>query len=204
MEVWAALSPLCCKAQDTKMSLSGQKWPVGCHSCEPEVTLTKCKLLRNICRGADQGGKGVSLLRVLSSESWRFIWVWVHLQLFWGWQCCVRAGGFSVFSSSTDNDCCSLSVSMSTELWFQWRERNEGNSGCTHSIFTLSSPCCSPVWEAHLSWLREDRRCLSLPCSCPQLLCSFETQLDAEQSPVLVPTAPSMDVPEPGSQFPSF
>lgn len=58
MEVWAALSPLCCKAQDTKMSLSGQKWPVGCHSCEPEVTLTKCKLLRNICRGQIREGRG--------------------------------------------------------------------------------------------------------------------------------------------------
>lgn len=189
MEAWAALSPLCCKAQEAKMHLSGQKWPGGCHCCEPEVTLAKSRLLRRICRVADERGLGVSLLRVLSLKALsEFIWRFIlglgggDLLLFWGWQCCGGAGGFSGLSTSTDKSWYFLSAPMSTEPWFQWGEQKEGNFGCSHSIFTPSSLCCLGITLLLAErWEGMSVTAVHVPTGfCAAL--QFGVQLDAQQS----------------------
>lgn len=65
MEVWAALSPLCLKAQETKVHLSGQRGP--------EVTLTKSRLLTKICSWVRAGGVSAE-----GAEVWKLK---VHLSL---------------------------------------------------------------------------------------------------------------------------
>lgn len=72
MELWAALSPLCCKTQEIKIHLSGQKWPGGFRCLKWPWQSPKCSQ-----RFAGWQRSEVSLLMVLRSESWRIIWVWV-------------------------------------------------------------------------------------------------------------------------------
>lgn len=180
MELWAALSPFCCKTQEIKIHLSGQKWPGGCHCLKWPWQSPKCS-----GRFAGWQRSEVSLLRVLRSESWRIYWS------LGGLSASPPALGVAVLcqswrflSISTNKGWYFLSVAMSTELWFQWDEQNEGNFGCTRSIFT---PSPSQLLS-HLGITLLAERCLnqdhnSQSFRCPQGMCQvlslFETQEEA-------------------------
>lgn len=90
---------------------------------------------------------------------------------------------------------------------FRGMSGTEEVPGCTRSSRAPRPLCCSPVWESHFSWLRDERRCLSLPRTFPQLcvlLCSFRHSWMRGRALCWSPLAPSTDGPEPGSQFPVF